>query len=228
MRIVGCFLLVAIAALGWGSEQSPQSSENPAEDTKPSRSTVAERLDGQSGAATDAPAAAAKPTTIKVVLSGAHCEECARRLHAALRAEPGIRFDADDIQPGRRPEFWSSRFVMEIADISQIDVGAIAQSVAEAKTPHKSQFAPGLFLLLPWKVTLVEDDAEKLHPALANLPGVDRKASMDASALAHFGAKTVRATLCRPASRAEEKVPGTALISSARHGYEEIGVCCGM
>ncbi len=179
MKIVGCFLLVAIAALGCGSEQSPQSSDNPAEDAKTSRSTVAEQLDGQSGAATDSSAAATKLTTIKVVLSGAHCEECTRRLRAALKDLPGIKFNADDVQPGPWPEFWSSRFMIEIADIKKTGIGAIAKVVAEADTTHKSTAAPGLFLLLPWKVTLVEDDAEKLHPALANLPGVDRKASMD-------------------------------------------------
>ena len=115
----------------------------------------------------------AEPTRITASLSGAVEVADVKILREKLSKVPGIKFNADDIKPGEEPEFRSSRFTIEIADLAVVDVGEIGKVTAAAGTVHKREHSPGLFLLLPWTPS---KKAEKdLQSALISVKGVDAK-----------------------------------------------------
>jgi hypothetical protein len=115
----------------------------------------------------------AQSLKVRVAFAGAHCEACTSQLRATLGALKGVQFDPADVRPGQSPEFWSSRFEIALRDVAAMDIGAIAKAVAATETPHKAQVAPGLFLLLPWKATMLRADRQNLRPALADVAGVN-------------------------------------------------------
>jgi copper chaperone CopZ len=120
---------------------------------------------------------AADSIKLRVALGGAHCEACTGKIRATLSEIKGVEFDPASVTSGSSPEYHSSRFQLSLREGSQTDIGDIARAVSRTETPHKSEAAPGLFLLLPWKVTLSRIEGSKLTSAVIEVPGVDAKNS---------------------------------------------------
>jgi copper chaperone CopZ len=116
-------------------------------------------------------ARAAQPAKMTVRVGGADCDGCVTAIRAALARVPGIKFNSADVRPGERPKFFSSPFLVELADPGKTDLGAVAKAAAEANTPHKGEIPPRLYLVLFGEVD--EATVVGLRQALADVPGVD-------------------------------------------------------
>lgn len=119
----------------------------------------------------------AEPTSITVTIRGVITETDAQHLREALRAVEGITFEKDDIQRGEKGQFghyFSPAFVIEIADLNQVDIGALATIVAETKTPSREEVPPSLNLVLFDPDGLIDEpEVVALRQAMRNVNGVE-------------------------------------------------------
>ena len=118
-------------------------------------------------------AAKRKPTRVSFVMRGAHCDEDVRVLRKALRKTKDIRFKAERISAGEKPRYMTPPFIVELLDIEKTDVGALAESISKAKTPHAKEFAPTMNLVLYSRSKIDEDSVIALRNALRNVNGVE-------------------------------------------------------
>lgn len=120
-----------------------------------------------------------KPVRFTVILRGAVDEECCAALRASLKRVAGLEFDPNDIQAGTKDRFghYFTPFVrMEVADPEKVDLGKVAQVVAETKTPRREVQPPSLNLILfhPSGM-LVRSEIVALREAFGEVPGFDAR-----------------------------------------------------
>ena len=101
--------------------------------------------------------------TLDVV--GAVCGGCVGKLTAAFR-EGGLKVEGKLLVAREN----SQRVIADA--VETLDLGAAAKKVNDANTPHKSQVAPGLSLVLFAKLDM--DSSKKAEDALAKVKGVDK------------------------------------------------------
>lgn len=116
--------------------------------------------------------ASAQAESIKLLVSGVHCNGCGGRITAALNQVPGAtvkgkisKVKGSDVSP-----------VSLNIDLAKADVGDVAKAAAAARTPHLDQGAPSVTLVIA-AVALTDENAKTLADALKDVKGVDAGSS---------------------------------------------------
>lgn len=114
----------------------------------------------------------AQETKITVMIRGVVNERCAEVLRADLKKVPGIQWAADSISPGDGKQHFCPPFVIEIADLKQTDIGALAAVVGKSQTPSRAEVEPRLNLVLYPDERITEEMVVALRSELSSVNGV--------------------------------------------------------
>jgi copper chaperone CopZ len=116
-----------------------------------------------------------KSKSIQVTVSarGAHCDACVEQIRQALGKLEAIKFDKEKLQAGEKPRYFTDPFVVTIKDRTETHVGALAEAVGKAKTPHKDDAPPGINLVLYTPTRIDEGAIVTLRDALRKVNGVE-------------------------------------------------------
>lgn len=125
-------------------------------------------------------ASAAEPQKVTVQIRGVVTDDDAAALQETLKGVAAIKVKLADIQRGVEGNFrhhFSPPFAMELSDIDQTDLGAVARAVAGTKTPSREKIPPSLNLVIfDRRAIFDEPDVNLLREALASVAGVDPNA----------------------------------------------------
>jgi copper chaperone CopZ len=108
-------------------------------------------------------AANVRAESVTLKLDGVKCDQCAEEIIGAIEKVPSAKLK-------EKPSQKKPLAVLEI-DLAKADVGAVAKAVAAAETPHKSEEAPGAYLVLS-APGLTAANAKKVGDALKGVKGV--------------------------------------------------------
>lgn len=114
-----------------------------------------------------------KSIQVTVSARGAHCDACVEQIRKALGKLDGIKFDKDQLQPGDKRRYFTDPFVVTIKDRTKTHVGALAEAVGKADTPHKDDVPPGINLVLFTPNRINEEAIITLRDALRKVNGVE-------------------------------------------------------
>ena len=122
-----------------------------------------------------APATKPKPTKITIVMRGARSDEDVKVLSTALKQVKGIKFEADDVEPGNQKfkRSFTKPFVVTIADQDKTNVGSLATAVSKATTKSRQDYPPGVSLVIYTDEVIDEPAIMNLRSSLRTVNGVE-------------------------------------------------------
>ncbi len=108
--------------------------------------------------------ATSQAETLKFKLDGIKCDQCAGDILNSLK---GVTAATVKTEPTK-----AAPMATIDLDLAKTDVGAIGKAVAITETPHRSEEAPGAYLLID-APALTKANAKKLEAALKKVKGVN-------------------------------------------------------
>lgn len=124
-----------------------------------------------------------RPVKVWIIIRGLQSDADVQVIRTALKARQDIRIDLDQITPGERPRYFSEPVAAEILNPKETNIGSLAATIGNAKTPFRREMPPKCNLVLFTSDVIDEPRVEALRGSLSSVNGLEVQANGGLGAL---------------------------------------------